>query len=147
MTIVFASDHRGYKLKQKLTKYFEKEGYNIIDLGTNSDISVDYPDYAQKIGEVINSNQADFGVITCGTGIGASIACNKIKGLYCALVNTSEEAHLARSHNNANVLALKGTMNGITAKNLVRIFITTKFSNEERHRRRINKIKEFEIKR
>ncbi|MFA5602391.1 MAG: RpiB/LacA/LacB family sugar-phosphate isomerase [Bacilli bacterium] len=146
MTIAFASDHRGYKLKQRLTKYFEKEGYNIIDLGTNSDISVDYPDYAFKMGEVINSKKADLGVIMCGTGIGVSISCNKIKGMYCALVNTVDEAVLARRHNNANILALRGNMNGMTAKNIIRVFITTNFSNAERHRNRIKKINKFESK-
>ena len=86
MKLGFASDHRGYKLKNELTEYF-KNKYEIVDVGTYSTDSCDYPDYAKKLGELVLDKKVDFGVAICGTGIGISIACNKIKGIYCAKVD------------------------------------------------------------
>ncbi|MGI6324924.1 MAG: ribose 5-phosphate isomerase B [Bacilli bacterium] len=144
MNIGIASDHRGYKLKEKLTKYLMKKHYNVINYGTDSIESVDYPDYAIKIGDGINKKEIDLGIIICGTGIGVSIVCNKIKGIRCAKVNNIKEAKMARAHNDANVLAIGSDLWLITAKDIVDAFINTPFSNEERHINRIAKITKIE---
>ena len=107
MKIALASDHRGYHLKQELIKELEKS-YEIIDLGTNSEEQVDFPIYGIKLGETIQNKEADLGIAICGTGIGISIAANKVKGVMCAKINSEEEAILAKQHNNANVIALSG---------------------------------------
>lgn len=144
MNIGIASDHRGYKLKEKLTKYLMKKHYNVINYGTDSIESVDYPDYAIKIGDGINKKEIDLGIIICGTGIGVSIVCNKIKGIRCAKVNNIKEAKMARAHNDANVLAIGSDLWLITAKDIIDAFINTPFSNEERHINRIAKITKIE---
>ena len=107
MTIAMASDHRGYKLKQEIIENLQKE-YQILDLGTNSEESVDFPKYGIALGEAIKNKKADLGIAICGTGIGISIAVNKVKGVMCAKISNIEEAKLAKEHNNANVIALSG---------------------------------------
>lgn len=144
MKIGIANDHRGLVLKQTLTNYLINNGYNIIDYGTDTDDSVDYPDYAFKLGNAINNQEVDLGIAICGTGIGMDISLNKVKNVRCAKINTEEEAMLARSHNDANAIALSSKTNSTTAKELVKIFVDTPFSNEKRHTDRINKIKEYE---
>lgn len=144
MKIGIASDHRGFNLKQEVTKILKSQGYNIIDYGTNSIESVDYPDYSLKLGLAIKNKEIDYGIIICGTGIGVSIACNKIKGVRCAKVNTLEEIKLSRFHNDANVLAIYEKMDIETAINFIKIFVETDFSNEARHLRRLEKIKKIE---
>ena len=110
MKIGIASDHRGFDLKQEITKILKGEGYNIINYGTNSKESVDYPDYSLKLGLALHSKEIDYGIIICGSGVGVSIACNKVKGIRCAKVDNIEEAELSRSHNDANILALNEKM-------------------------------------
>lgn len=144
MTIGIASDHKGYKLKQRLTKYLIKKGYNVTNYGTDSIDSVDYPDYALKLGEGIRDNTIELGIVICGSGIGISIACNKINGLRCAKLNNISEAKLSRLHNNANVMAIAGNTNILKAKDIVDVFLKTPFSNEERHIRRLDKIIKME---
>lgn len=141
MKIGIASDHRGVILKEKIKNYLN-DRYQIIDYGTNSIESVDYPQYAYKIGESIKDNKIDLGILICGTGIGMSIACNKVKKVRCAKVSTKEEAFLARSHNNANVIAL--SENVINYKEIVETFLTSDFSNEEKHRRRVEMIDNYD---
>ncbi len=140
MKIGIASDHRGVILKEKIKNYLN-DRYQIIDYGTNSIESVDYPQYAYKIGESIRDNKIDLGILICGTGIGMSIACNKVKKVRCAKVTTKEEAFLARSHNNANVIAL--SENTTNYKEIVDTFLTTDFSNEEKHKRRVEMIDNY----
>ena len=144
MNIGIASDHGGYKLKDKLIKYLKQKGCNIIDYGTDSTNSCDYPDYAYKLCKGILNNEAKLGIAICKTGIGISIACNKIKGIRCAKVSNSKEAKMSKLHNNANVIALSGEMLTFEAKDIIDEFITNKFSNEERHINRINKITKLE---
>ena len=128
MKIGIASDHRGVILKEKIKKFLNDD-YQVIDYGTNSIESVDYPQYAYKIGEAIKDKKIDRGILICGTGIGMSIACNKVHGIRCAKINELEEAILARSHNNINVIALgEKTQN---YKEIINAFLTTDFSNEE----------------
>ena len=143
MKLGFASDHRGYALKNKLMEYF-KENYEIVDVGTYSEESCDYPDYAKALGEKIVNKEVDFGIAICGSGIGISIACNKIKGVYCAKVSNAKEAEYTRLDNNTNVIAFGETMEYEEAIKAVETFINTPFSNLEKHIRRINKVKELE---
>ena len=141
MKIGIASDHRGVILKEKIKKYLNAD-YQVIDYGTNSIESVDYPQYAYKIGEAIKDKKIDRGILICGTGIGMSIACNKVRGIRCAKINDLEEAILARSHNNINVIALgEKTQN---YKEIINAFLTTDFSNEEKHRRRVEMIDNYD---
>lgn len=142
MNIGIASDHRGFELKQKIISFLNEKGYNVTDYGTNSNVSVDYPDYAFKVGEAINNHEIDFGILICGTGIGMSIACNKVKGVRCAKVNTIEEAVLTRQHNNANVIAL--AENTIDVENIVEMFLKTEFSKETKHQKRVEKIDNYD---
>ncbi|MCI5552381.1 MAG: ribose 5-phosphate isomerase B [Tenericutes bacterium] len=144
MMIGIGSDHAGYELKEKIKKYLNELDYQVIDYGTMVNTSVDYPDYAFKVGESIASKGIQLGILVCKTGIGMSIACNKVKGVRCAKVDNVEEAYLTRFHNNSNVLAIS-SMNP-NALEIVKTFLETKFSNEERHVRRINKISEYEEK-
>lgn len=140
MKIGIASDHRGVILKEKIKNYLN-DRYQIIDYGTNSIESVDYPQYAYKIGESIRDNKIDLGILICGTGIGMSIACNKVKKVRCAKVTTKDEAFLARSHNNANVIAISENTNNY--KEIIDTFLTTDFSNEEKHKRRVEMIDNY----
>ncbi|MGV8086746.1 MAG: ribose 5-phosphate isomerase B [Candidatus Woesearchaeota archaeon] len=130
-----ASDHRGYELKEYL-----KEKFAFIDLGPFNDSSVDYPDYAKKLCNYVLKEKS-FGILICGTGIGMSIAANRNKGIRAALCNDVGVAELARLHNNANVLVLGG---GVTkakeAEKIVKRFFDAKFSNEEKHKRRVEKL-------
>ena len=143
MTIGIANDHRGVTLKQKLTNYLEKKGYNVINFGTDTTESVDYPDYALKLCEALNNNEIDTGIAICGTGIGMSIALNKMKGIYCAKVSNLSEAMLSKAHNNANVMAISSDLED-NAMDIVIKFIETPFSNIDRYIKRNNKIKDIE---
>ena len=140
MKVGFACDHGGYRLKEKLKKYLLKEDYEVIDYGTNSLESVDYPDYAHLLCKGINDKEVDFGIAICSTGIGISIACNKIKGIRCAKVDNVKEARLTRLDNDSNVVALNGSMPTYLAKDILDVFLKTEFSNLERHKRRIGKL-------
>jgi len=108
MKIAVASDHGGYKLKERIKEYLKSRGIEVLDLGTDSEESVDYPPFGKACGQAVASGEADRGIVCCGTGIGISIAANKVKGIRCALCTDVEMARLAKQHNNANVLALGG---------------------------------------
>ena len=142
MKIGFASDHRGYKLKEYLKNKLNE--YEIVDYGTNSEESTDYPDYAFKLGESVVNGDVDFGVAICGSGIGISIACNKVKGVRCAKVTTPEEAMYTRNDNDSNIVAFGEKTTEEDALNIVKTFITTPFSNAEKHQRRIDKMTAYE---
>ena len=141
MKIGIASDHRGYNLKEQIKNV---SNYEIIDYGTNSTESCDYPDYAYKLSQGVLNNEVDFGIAICGSGIGISIACNKVKGIRCAKVSTPEEATYTRNDNDSNIVAFSEQTDLQTALQIIDKFINTPFSNEEKHLRRINKIKEIE---
>lgn len=143
MKIAIASDHRGYKLKQEIIENLQKE-YQILDLGTNSEESVDFPKYGIALGEAIKNKKADLGIAICGTGIGISIAVNKVKGVMCAKISNIEEAKLAKEHNNANVIALSGKTPKEEALKMIEEFIKSTPNKEEKYQRRINQIKEYE---
>ena len=143
MKLGFASDHRGYKLKNDLLKFFEGQ-YELVDVGTYSEESCDYPDYAKELCKKVLNKEVDFGIAICGSGIGISIACNKVKGIRCAKVSNVKEAEYTRLDNDANVVAFGETMKFETAVEIIETFINTPCSNLEKHNRRINKIKEIE---
>jgi len=134
--IFIASDHAGYDMKTKLSNHFS----SLIDLGTNSIESVDYPDFAHKLTNEVLQNEGSLGILICGTGVGMSIAANRTKGIRAGLVSRVEIARLIRQHNDANVLVMPGRfMEDEEAKNCVQTFIDTEFE-AGRHKKRIQKI-------
>lgn len=147
MKIGIANDHRGYKLKKFLKNKLEEKGYKVIDYGTDSEESVDYPDYAFILGEKVVEKEVDYGVAICGSGIGISIACNKVKGVRCAKVSNKEEAQVTRIDNDSNVVSFGEKTSKQDALDIVETFITTPFSNLEKHQRRIDKILKYEEER
>lgn len=144
MKIAIANDHKGFLLKEQLVLYLKENGYEVLDLGTDSLDSTDYPIYAKKLGEKIISKEVEKGILICGTGIGMSIAANKIKGIRCAKVSNEEEAYLTRLDNDANVLALSCKIEKEEAFKIVSVFLKTTTSEEERHVRRRKLIEELE---
>ena len=143
MKIGIASDHRGYVLKKEIIKELKNE-YEIIDFGTDSEERVDYPDYAFKLGKAIQNKDIDLGIAICGTGIGISIALNKVKGVLCAKISNKEEAKLAKEHNHANDIAFSGSTKIEEAKEMILTFLNSKPNNEQAHLDRINKILNYE---
>ncbi len=140
MIVGVASDHRGYRLKQELLSKMP----SLVDYGTNSDESTDYPIYAFLIGEAIKEKKIDFGILICGSGIGMSIACNKVKGVRCAKISNKEEAIYTRNDNDANVLAISENHSVEETIEMINNFINTPFSTEEKYVRRLNEILDYE---
>jgi len=146
MKISIASDHAGFELKEKIKKYLLELGHACKDFGTNSNDSVDYPDFALKVAESVASKECDRGILICGSGLGMSMAANKVPGIRAALCSNPEMARLSREHNDANVLTIGARLiDGDTAKEIVRVWLTTEFAGD-RHLRRINKIRDIERK-
>lgn len=146
MKIGITCDHHGVNLKEYLTKKLLEMGYTVVDYGPNSKEKVDYPEYALKLGNALMQKKIDYGIAICGTGIGMSIMLNKMKGVYCARVSTLEETLLSRLHNDANCLSFSANLSKKDAFLLVEKFINTSFSEEERHQKRIQMIKDYEEK-
>lgn len=147
MKIAIGCDHGGIVLKPEIMEYLNKNGHEVIDFGTNDENAVDYPDYGQLVAECVQQGKADFGILMCGTGIGISIAANKVPGIRCALLSDTFSAHATREHNNANVMALGGrTIGPGLAVDIVDIFLKTPFSQGERHQKRIDKVTAVEQK-
>ena len=144
MKLGIASDHRGFQLKEKIKRHFTNTDIEIIDYGTNSEESTDYPDYAFKVSEAVRDKKVDFGVAICGSGIGISIACNKVKGIRCAKVDSIDDVIATRKDNDANVVAFSEKIPIEDAIEFVNTFIHTPCSLEEKHVRRRNKIKDYE---
>jgi ribose 5-phosphate isomerase B len=144
MKIVVAADHGGFELKNIIKKYLVEHNYEVLDLGTNTSNSVDYPDYGIKAGEEVMKGNAEKGIVVCGSGIGICIAANKVKGIRAALCHSIEYAKLSRQHNNANILSLGGRfLDEEEAIKIVETWLTTEFEGD-RHEKRINKITEYE---
>lgn len=136
--IAVASDHGGFALKEKVKEHLVQRGFDVDDLGTHSEDSVDYPSYGKACGEAVASGKVDLGVVVCGTGIGISIAANKVKGVRCGLCTSVEMAHLTKQHNNANILALGGrTTEPELALKIVDEWLDTEFEGG-RHQRRVD---------
>lgn len=143
--IIIASDHGGFKLKEGIIKYFKENNIDYKDLGTYNEESVDYPDYGIKLGEEYMKGNYELGIVLCGTGIGISIAANKVKGIRAALVYDENTAKLAKEHNNANVISFGGRTTKLEdAIKYIEIFRNTKY--EPRHQNRIEKISKYEVK-
>ena len=144
MKIAIASDHGGFELKDILVAYLTEKGHTVNNLGTNSADSVDYPDYAKICCDEVISAKADFGILVCGTGVGISIAANKIDGIRCGLCPSKEIAALVKQHNNANVIALGGRFTSPEeAKAIVDSYMSAEFEGG-RHQQRIDKIMNLE---
>lgn len=139
--IAIGSDHGGFALKLEVMKHLEERGIAYKDYGCYEEASCDYPEYAKAVGQAVVNGECEQGILICGTGIGISIAANKIPGIRCALCTDCFCAEATRQHNNANVLAMGGRVVGAgLALKIVDTFLDTPFSNDERHNRRINKI-------
>lgn len=143
MKIGIANDHHGVQLNKELTNYLTSVGYDVINYGPDTEDPVDYPIYAFKLGEAVAKKDVDFGIVICSSGIGVSIACNKVKGVRCAKVNDEWEAKMTRLDNDSNVIALSSRFPVEFLEKLITIFITTDFSHEERHQRRIDLINNY----
>ncbi|WP_025270515.1 ribose 5-phosphate isomerase B [Hippea sp. KM1] len=141
--VVIGSDHGGFELKERIKDFLRELGEEVEDVGVFSEESCDYPDIAKEVAIRVAQNGSK-GILICGTGIGMSIAANKIKGVRCALCHDAYTAEFARRHNNANILAFGGRTTGVEiAKQMVKIFLSTEFDGG-RHQRRINKISDLE---
>ena len=145
MRIAIAADHAGFKLKQDLVKYLGELGLWVVDLGTNSEDPVDYPDYAVAVGNAVLGGTAERGVLICGSGVGASVAANKLKGIRAAVCHDTYSAHQGVEHDDMNVLVLGSRVIGpALGRELVTAFLHATFSGEERHVRRLNKVRALE---
>ena len=143
MKIGIASDHRGYKMKEELKTILDD--YDIIDYGCYSLDMVDYPKYALKLAEEVEKKEVDLGIIMCGTGIGVSIACNKVKGIRCAKIDNKDEARSAKEHNNANILAFSSQSHtAIEIKEMIDVFVNSTFNLDERYIMRIRQVENYE---
>ncbi len=147
MRIAIACDHGGYPLKETVLAAVKDSGHEVIDLGAFDETSSDYPDFAEKIGQAIVSGEAERGVLICGSGIGACIAANKIKGVYAGLCHDTYSAHQGVEHDDMNVLCLGARIIGpALATELVQAFLGAVFSRDERHLRRVGKVRAIEAK-
>ena len=144
MTIGITNDHRGVATKQFLTQYLTDLGYNVINYGTDSNEPADFPDYAKKLGIGYLNHEIDLGIAICGTGIGMSIAANKVKGIRAARCVNADDSYFAKNHNDCNVLCISSNNDIKQIYEIVDTFINTKNSNEERHLKRIDKIIKYE---
>ena len=143
--IALGSDHAGFSLKEDIATYIKGLGYEILDLGPHSAEPVDFPDYAEAVGHAILRGEAMRGILICGSGVGVSVAANKIPGIWAALCHDIYSAHQSVEHDDANVLALGAQVVGpAVAHELVRAFLEARFSGKENHRRRVEKIKAME---
>lgn len=145
MRIAIGADHAGFSLKGHLIEVLKAEGHSILDLGSHNEDPVDYPDYARAVGDAVMNGVADVGVLLCGSGVGASMAANKIRGIRAALCHDTFSARQSREDDDANVLCLGPRVIGPKlAEELVRTFLAARFSGVERHRRRLEKIEALE---
>jgi ribose 5-phosphate isomerase B len=144
LSVALGADHAGWELKEALKSWLMEAGYQVLDFGTHSPDSVDYPDYAQQVGEAVAVGKVDRGVLVCGTGIGMTMAANKIPGVRAALCGDAFTSRMSREHNDANVLALGGRLTDADmGRDILKIWLETDFTGG-RHARRVNKIMELE---
>lgn len=148
MKIAVAGDHAGFHMKQRLIAELARDGHEILDLGAHEeDPSDDYPDFARAVGQALNSGRAERGILVCGSGVGASIAANKIKGIRAGIAHDTYSGHQGVEHDDMNVLCLGSRVIGeAPALEIARVFVKATFSGAERHKRRLGKILEMERK-
>lgn len=145
MKLALGSDHAGLDLKNMLVEHLRGAGHDVVDVGTHSRESVDYPDFAEKVGHAVLDGQAERGVLICGSGVGASVAANKLPGIRAGLCHDHYSAHQGVEHDDMNVLVLGGRVIGPqTAIELVEAYAAARFTREERHVRRLNKVNALE---
>jgi RpiB/LacA/LacB family sugar-phosphate isomerase len=145
MRIAIGADHAGFALKQILAGYLRQLGHEVIDQGTDSEQPVDYPDFAEAVAKVLLDGQAERGVLICGSGVGASVSANKIPGIRAGLCHDTYSARQGVEHDDMNILVLGARVIGVElAREVVDNFLRARFNGEERHRRRIEKIKVLE---
>lgn len=147
MRVVIGSDHAGFELKQEIITHLGKLGHEALDVGTNGTEAVDYPDFAEAVARAILAGKADRGVLLCGSGVGASVSANKIHGIRAAVCHDSYSARQGVEHDDMNILVLGARIVASSlAKDLVQIFLDAEFTGEERHLRRLNKLKSLETR-
>ena len=147
MRIAVGSDHAGYILKQEVGEALRQAGHEVLDVGTDSTAPVDYPDSAEAVGKAVMDGRAERGVLICGSGVGASVAASKLPGIRAAVCHDTYSAHQGVEHDDMNVLVLGGRIIGqALAMELVRAFVAARFSGEERHVRRLGKVKALETR-
>jgi ribose 5-phosphate isomerase B len=141
MKIAVAADHGGFPLKASLVEMLRAAGHTVTDLGTHDTQSVDYPDFAEAVGRAVQNSQAERGIILCGSGVGACVAANKLKGVRAGLCHDTYSAHQSVEHDDVNVLCLGARIIGPElAREIVQAFVGARFSGEERHQRRLDKV-------
>ena len=147
MRIVVGADHAGYLLKQEVAEALRQAGHEVLDVGTNSTAPVDYPDSAEAVAKAVMGGRSERGVLICGSGVGASVAANKLPGIRAAVCHDTYSAHQGVEHDDMNVLVLGGRIVGTAlALELVRAFVAARFTGEERHVRRLGKVKALETR-
>ncbi len=147
MNIAIGSDHGGWEIKERIKKYLEKEGFEFRDFGTGNSSSCDYPDFGLPVAEAVARGEKTRGILICTTGIGMSITANKVPGVRAAPCNNVETARLSREHNDANVLVLAAkTVGKEKLEDIIQIWLNTGFTGDERHVRRLKKVKQIEEK-
>lgn len=145
MKIAIASDHAGFQFKQELVSFLRTQGHEVMDLGTDSEVSVDYPDFAEAVGMAVLNGKTERGILICGSGVGASVAANKHPGVRAGLCHDTYSAHQGVEHDDMNVLVLGArVIASMLGHELVQAFLNARFTGEERHLRRLNKVKEIE---
>jgi RpiB/LacA/LacB family sugar-phosphate isomerase len=145
MRIAIGADHAGFELKKDVASYLNEMGHQVVDVGTNSADPVDYPDYAANVGAALLAGKANRGILICGSGVGASVAANKIAGIRAGLCHDTYSARQGVEHDDMNVLVLGARVIGFElARDLVRLFLEASFTGEERHRRRLEKVRALE---
>lgn len=145
MRVVLGSDHAGFELKQQILEYVRELGHEVLDVGTHDTSSVDYPDFAEAVGTAIVNDRADRGILMCGSGIGSVIAANKIPGIRAGICHDCYSAHQGVEHDDMNVMVIGARIIAIAlARDLVKIFLEAKFSEEARFKRRLDKVKKLE---
>jgi len=149
MRIAIGADHAGYPLNELVIEELRHAGHDLIDFGTHDGSTPDdYPDYAKQVGEAVQNQTADIGILICGSGVGAAVATNKLIGIRAALCGDTYSAHQSREHDDCNVLCLGSRVVGVElALDIMRAFVAAKFTGEERHRRRLEKIQALEMNR
>lgn len=147
MRLAVAADHAGFTLKERIAAYLKESGHEVLDLGTHSTEPVDYPDYSEALGRAVLDGRAERGILICGSGVGASVAVNKLRGIRAGLCHDTYSAHQGVEHDDMQVLVLGARVVGEElAIELARAFLAARFSGEARHRRRVEKIEQIEAR-
>lgn len=145
MKIIIGNDHASPEMKKQLVRYLEELGHEVVNFGVDTDESCNYPEIGEKVGRAVVAGQADCGILICGTGVGISIAANKVKGVRAAVCSETTTARLVKQHNNANIIAFGSRVVGLeTAKDIVKTYLEAEFEGGGRHQLRIDMLHEIE---